>query len=106
LVTPAAALQSPEELKVFVGQIQAISTLAGCSTLLLNSYSSVNSASPEQTMVDGILVLGQQLVRSRHERTLEVTKFRGSRILYGSHTFRIGDDGIELFPQLEGVPVP
>jgi circadian clock protein KaiC len=56
-------------------------------------------------MVDGILVLRQQLVRSRHERTLEVVKFRGARVLYGSHTFRIGDDGIALFPQLEGVPV-
>ena len=57
-------------------------------------------------MVDGILLLRQQLVRSRHERTLEVVKFRGARVLYGSHTFRIGDDGIALFPQLEAVPAP
>ncbi len=55
-------------------------------------------------MVDGIIVLRQQLVRSRHERVLEVIKFRGSSVLYGAHTFRIGDDGIEIFPQLEALP--
>ena len=67
LVTAAAASQSPQDLKQFIGQIQAISTLADCSTLLLNSSGSENSAGPEQTMVDGILVLRQHLVRSRHE---------------------------------------
>ena len=55
-------------------------------------------------MVDGIMVLRQQLVRSRHERALEVIKFRGASVLYGAHTFRIGDDGIEMFPQLEALP--
>jgi len=49
--------------------------------------------------------LRQQLVRSRHERALEVIKFRGASVLYGAHTFRIGDDGIEMFPQLEALPV-
>ena len=105
LVTAAAASPSPQDLKLFVAQIQAISTFANCNTLLLNSVGFANSAGPEQTMVDGILVLRQQLVRSRHERSLEVVKFRGAKILYGSHTFRISDDGIILFPQLEAVPV-
>jgi circadian clock protein KaiC len=105
LVTAAAASQSPQELKLFIGQIQAISTLADCSSLLLNSLGSVNGGGPEQTMVDGILVLRQKLVGSRHERSLEVAKFRGAKVLYGAHTFRIGDDGIVLCPQLETIPV-
>ena len=37
LVTAADASPSPQDLKVFVGQVQAISALAGCDTLLLNS---------------------------------------------------------------------
>jgi len=106
LVTAAAASQSPQDLKLFIGQIQAISTFAGCTTLLLNSFGSSNTAGAEQTMVDGIIMLRQQLVRSRHERALEVVKFRGAQVRYGAHTFRISDDGIVLFPQLEGVPVP
>ncbi len=61
LVTAAAASPSPQDLKLFVGQIQAMSTLADCSTLLLNSFAFLNSAGPEQTMVDGIFVLRQQL---------------------------------------------
>ena len=105
LVTAAGASGSPQDLKVFLGQIQAISILMGCNTLLLNSLWTPTSTSPEQTMVDGIIVLRQQLVRSRHERALEVIKFRGASVLYGAHTFRIGDDGIEIFPQLEALPV-
>ena len=105
LVNVAGASDTSQDLKVFVSQIQAMSTLAGCNALLLNSLAASNYPSPEQTMVDGILVLRQELVRSRHERTLEVSKFRGSLILYGAHTFRIGDEGITVFPQLEVVPV-
>ncbi|MEP6657849.1 MAG: ATPase domain-containing protein [Betaproteobacteria bacterium] len=106
LVTAAGASGSLQDLKLFVGQIQALSTLTGCTTLLLNSLGAVTHFSPEQTMVDGILLLRQQLVRLRHERTLEITKFRGSLVLYGAHTFRIGDDGITVFPQLEGAHSP
>ena len=61
---------------------------------------------PEQTMVDGILELRQQLVKSRHQRLLEVVKFRGSSVLYGAHSFRIGDDGVAVFPHLEAVTSP
>ena len=104
LVTAAGASGSPQDLKVFIGQVQAMSTLMGCNTLLLNSMSAPTSTGPEQTMVDGIIALRQQLVRSRHERALEVIKFRGASVLYGAHTFRIGDDGIEMFPQLEALP--
>jgi circadian clock protein KaiC len=38
---------------------------------------------------------------ARRERNLEVVKFRGSATLRGNHAFRIGDDGIEVFPRLE-----
>ena len=57
-------------------------------------------------MVDGILELRQQLVESRHQRLLEVVKFRGSSVLYGAHSFRIGDDGVTVYPHLEAVTSP
>ena len=101
LVTATGAAESPQDMKRLVSQIQAMSTLAGCTTLLLNSVEDARPSGSEQTMVDGILMLRQRLVRSRHERTLEVTKFRGALVLYGAHNFRIGDDGVVLFPQLE-----
>jgi circadian clock protein KaiC len=105
LVTAAGASGSPQDLKLFVSQIQALSTLTGCTTVLLNSLGGLVLTTPEQTMVDGIVVLRQQLVGSRHERSLEVRKFRGAKILYGAHTFRIGEEGLVVFPQLEAVGV-
>src|SRR6185436_11174143 len=86
-------------------QIQALSTLTGSTTVMLNSLGGLVLTTPEQTMVDGIVVLRQQLVGSRHERSLEVRKFRGAKILYGAHTFRIGEEGLVVFPQLEAVSV-
>jgi circadian clock protein KaiC len=106
LVTATGASGSPQDLKLFVSQIQALSALTGCTTLLLNSLRAVAHTTPEQTMVDGIFMLRQELVGSRHERTLEVRKFRGARILHGAHTFRIGEQGLVVFPQLEAVRAP
>ena len=106
LVTATAASGSPQDLKLFIGQIQAMSALVGCTTLLLNSLGSGSHVSPEQTMVDGILELRQQLVKSRHERLFEVVKFRGSSVLHGAHSFRIGNDGVTVFPHLEAVTSP
>ncbi|MDQ6619746.1 MAG: DUF2075 domain-containing protein [Pseudomonadota bacterium] len=104
LVTAAGASGSAQELKLFIAQIQAMSALTGCTVLLLNSVSaSAAHSTPEQTMVDGIIMLRQQVVRSRHERTVEIVKFRGSSVVHAAHTFRIGSQGIVLFPQLETV---
>ena len=100
-VTASGASGSAEALKVFIGEIQAHSALAGCTTLLLNSVGAPDVDSPEQTMVDGIFSLRRNLVGWAHERTLEVSKFRGAATLDGMHAMRIGSDGITLFPRLE-----
>jgi len=101
LVTAAGASGSNEALKVFVSEIQAHSALAGCTTVLLNSVGGPNHVSPEQTMVDGILRLRQDLVGWAHERTVEVSKFRGAATLNGVHSMRIANDGVTVFPRLE-----
>jgi circadian clock protein KaiC len=100
-VTAAGASGADEALKVFISDIQAHSALAGCTTLLLNSVGGTNHVTPEQTMVDGVFRLRQNLVGSAHERTLEVNKFRGAGTLNGVHAMRIGHDGITLYPRLE-----
>jgi circadian clock protein KaiC len=101
LVTATGASGSNEALKVFIGEIQAHSVLAGCTTLLLNSVTGASIVSPEQTMVDGILRLRQELAGWEHERRLEVNKFRGAATLNGAHSMRIASDGITVFPRLE-----
>jgi circadian clock protein KaiC len=101
LVTASEAAGSVQELKLFVSELQVYSSLMGCTILLLNSVSAHDHVTPEQTMVDGILRLRHELVGSRHERTLEVVKFRGSATIGGSHAMRITEDGIVVFPRLE-----
>lgn len=101
LVMAAGAASSDEELKLFVSDLQAHSTLTGCTTLLLTSDDADRPVSAEQTMVDGILLLREHAFGPRRERNIEVVKFRGSATLRGNHAFRIGPDGIEVFPRLE-----
>ena len=101
LVMAASAAASDEELKVFVSDIQAHSTLTGSTTLLLTSEHADRPVSAEQTMVDGILLLRERALGPRRQRNIEVVKFRGSSTLRGNHAFRIGPRGIEVYPRLE-----
>ncbi|MDQ6680799.1 MAG: serine/threonine protein kinase, partial [Pseudomonadota bacterium] len=84
---------------------QVYASLLGCTVLLLNSIGAVHPMTPEQTMVDGIFKLHHGLVKWRHERTLEVAKFRGSGTLDGSHEMQISAAGITVFPRLEAARV-
>jgi circadian clock protein KaiC len=101
LVMAAGAASSDEELKLFVSDLQAHSTLTGCTTLLLTSDDADRPVSAEQTMVDGIILLREHAFGPRRERNIEVVKFRGSPTLRGNHAFRIGSDGIVVYPRLE-----
>jgi circadian clock protein KaiC len=101
LVVAANAAASDESLKLFINDIQVHSTLTGCTTLLLASDDADRPVSPEQTMVDGILLLRECPLGPRRERTLDVVKFRGSNTLRGTHAFRIGASGITVYPRLE-----
>lgn len=101
LVMAASAASSDEALKLFVSDIQAHSTLTGCTTLLLTSEHADRPVSAEQTMVDGILLLRERAFGPRRERSLEIVKFRGSSTLRGNHAFVIGNEGITVYPRLE-----
>ena len=101
LVMAASAAESEEELKLFVSDIQAHSTLTGSTTLLLTSDHPDRPVSAEQTMVDGILLLRERAFGPRRERNIEVVKFRGSSTLRGNHAFQIGAEGITVYPRLE-----
>lgn len=101
LVMAATAAASEQDLKLFVSDIQAHAALTGCTTLLLTSDDADGPVSAEQTMVDGILMLREQAWGPQRQRSLEVRKFRGSATLRGGHAFRIGDEGIVVYPRFE-----
>ena len=101
LVTASESANSVLELKLFVSELQVYAALMDCTILLLNSVSAEAHVSPEQTMVDGIFRFRHELAGSRHERSLEVVKFRGSATIDGLHAMQINGDGITVFPRLE-----
>jgi circadian clock protein KaiC len=96
----ADSANSPEELKVFVQQLQTQADAADCTVFLLTNPIESRPSS-EETMVDGIINLGSVLTASSASRELHVRKFRGSAYLEGVHNYRIGDDGITVYPRME-----
>jgi circadian clock protein KaiC len=55
---------------------------------------------PVFTVADGLLWLAQSLDRNSMVRKMQVMKMRGQAPIPGLHTFRITDDGIQVFPRV------
>jgi circadian clock protein KaiC len=103
LVTVQEGASSDLELKKFVHQLQTTAILADCTMFLLTS-APADLISPEHTMVDGIIQLTNETQGGwRAERRLEVRKFRGSPHLLGKHAYSITDQGLSVFPRIEGL---
>jgi circadian clock protein KaiC len=88
-------------LKEFVVELQTLSGLLNCTTLLLANMTSEDASGAEHTMVDGLIELAFERARRRTLRTLEVLKFRGAEHLLGRHEMTISAEGIGIHPRLE-----
>jgi circadian clock protein KaiC len=95
-----AGADDTRTLKEFVHELQSLATLQGCIVLMVTSGIG-RSSQAEQTMVDGILSLGDERHGMRAERVMEVSKFRGGRTARGRHAYCITDDGLQVYPRLE-----
>jgi circadian clock protein KaiC len=87
-------------LKKFISDLQIVASMANCTVLLLTN-GSARKVCPEQTMVDGLIELEEQVYAPRTQSYLRVRKFRGSSFLRGHHAYAITDDGFTVFPRLE-----
>jgi circadian clock protein KaiC len=72
---------------------------AGCFWIGEYSQPELNR-SPEFAVADAILSLDTLRQGSREMRLFQVLKLRGSDFRSGQHTYRIGPDGLRLFPRL------
>ncbi len=89
------------ELQRFVQQLGMQMTSWQATTFLIGEYQSPESeSSPVFTVADGILSLSQNLQRNSMVRKMQVVKIRGQAQALGLHTFRISDNGIEVFPRV------
>lgn len=102
LVAAEDLAPSPQALKKFIHGLQVVTSLVGCTTLVLTTGGG-RGLQAEHTMVDGLLILKQRTVGARTLRELLVRKFRGSAHLLGRHSFEITSRGLEVFPRLETV---
>ncbi|HEX4340927.1 MAG TPA: ATPase domain-containing protein [Polyangiaceae bacterium] len=103
-ITPARALAETElALKEFVVELQMLSSMMGCTTILLANMTAEDANGPEHTMVDGLVELAFERHKRRTTRTIEVLKFRGSRHVLGKSELLISELGMEAFPRVEEV---
>jgi len=103
-ISPARALaENDVALKEFVVELQMLSAMTNCTTILLANMTAADANDPEHTMVDGLIELAFEPHRRRTFRTIEVLKFRGTRHLLGRHELEIGSDGVSVHPRLEDV---
>ena len=92
--------QGMSELQRFVQQLGMQMTSWQATTFLIGEYLTPESeSSPVFTVADGILWLSQNLQRNSMVRKMQVVKMRGQAQSLGLHTFRIGDQGIQVFPR-------
>ncbi len=101
-LTTAAALGEPEwALKEFVAELQVLSDMSRCTTIVLANMNAVNAAGAEHSMVDGMMELTLDRNSRRAVREIEVLKFRGGDHMLGRHDMEITHDGIVVRPRTE-----
>ena len=99
-LTAAESAASVTDLKKFIHELQLSADLVGATVYLL-AGPAASEASPEYTMVDGIIELQETLVGVRAHRELRVRKLRGGAHLRGAHMFSISNAGIRVYPRVE-----
>lgn len=70
------------------------------TSFLIGEYSDHEQRAPVFTVADGVFWLSQVTDRNSVVRKMHVMKVRGRASMPGLHTFRITDDGVEIFPRI------
>ena len=76
--------------------------------LLLGEYTAAEmGGGVEFSLADGIIQLEYEAREPVYRRTLRIAKMRGGPNVPGGHTFQINQDGVRVFPRIEGlIPAP
>lgn len=102
LLNARSKADSPIDTKKFILELQGHAAFAGCTVLFLTS-SRLDDGSPEHTMVDGVIEMGEELFGTRSVRRIQLRKTRGSSALTGLHECEITADGLVVYPRLESL---
>jgi circadian clock protein KaiC len=99
LVSAQDSSPDDQAFKVFIHDLQEVALATNCTMFLTTNPN--EAPSPEQTMVDGLIVLTERMYGWQAVGDLQVLKFRGSGFLRGRHSYKITDDGIIAYPRIE-----
>lgn len=84
----------------FLQQLGMAMTSWQATTFLIGEYTPSEAASnPIFTVADGIIWMTQNLYRDTMVRKIQVLKMRGQSQRTEQHTFRIQENGLEIFPR-------
>jgi circadian clock protein KaiC len=100
------AFGAADEFRRFLHDLAGQLTAFRTSSLWVGEYGEDALASaPAFAVADAILSLTAERDGSRQMRMLRVLKLRGSGFASGEHAYRLGGDGIQVFPRLADVGV-
>jgi circadian clock protein KaiC len=89
------------DLQHFVQDLGTQMTSWQATTFLIGEYANIeNEVNPILTVADGMIALSQNLETHSVVRKVRILKMRGQAHMAGMHTFRMGRDGIQVFPRL------
>jgi circadian clock protein KaiC len=89
-------------LAEFMHSLNSLVSSMGCSTFLLSPVEG-NVTDNENTLVDGVIELGQHRQGMGVIRELQVYKIRGAKHLLGKHVFEVREQGVVVYPRFEAL---
>jgi circadian clock protein KaiC len=99
--TARAGNEGVADLQHFIQDLGTRMTSWQATTFLIGEYLHGDAeASPIMTVADGMISLTPVHEDNSVVRKMRVVKMRGQAHLGGSHTFRITDDGIRVYPRI------
>lgn len=99
-----SAPASELELQGFVQRLALYLTSWQATTFLIGEYTEGEMRdNPVFTVADGLFWLSQSVERNSVVRKFQVMKLRGQESMPGLHTFRITDNGLQVFPRTYGL---
>jgi circadian clock protein KaiC len=101
-LTTAGSLGEPDSaMREFVAELQVLSDMSRCTTIVLANMNADKAASAEHSMVDGMIELTLDRNANRTVREIEVLKFRGGDHMLGRHDMEISQAGLIVRPRTE-----
>ena len=89
-------------LAEFMHSLNSLVSSMDCTTFLLSPVEG-NVTDSENTLVDGVIELGQYQRGMRVIREMQLFKVRGAKHLLGPHVFEVKDDGVVVYPRFEAL---